>query len=74
MCVCSVTQLCLTMTPRTGACQDPLRMGFSRQEYQSGLPFPTPRDLPDPRIKSVSPVWAAGFFTIELRGTALGLP
>ena len=49
-------------------------MGFSRQEYQSGLPFPTPRDLPDPRIKSVSPVWAAGFFTIELRGTALGLP
>ena len=32
------------------------------------------RDLPDPGIKSVSPVWAGGFFTIELQGTALELP
>ena len=31
-------------------------MGFSRQEYQSGLPFPPPRDLPDPGIKPTSPI------------------
>jgi len=34
----------------------PLFMGFSRQEYWSGLPFPLPRDLPDPGIKPTSPV------------------
>ena len=32
----------------------PLSMGFSRQEYWSGFPFPTPRDLPDPQIESAS--------------------
>ena len=37
---------CLTLeTPWTVACQAPLSMGFSRQEYVSGLPFPSPRDL-----------------------------
>ena len=34
-------------TPRTVACQAPLSMGFSRQEYWSGLPFPSPGDLAD---------------------------
>ena len=34
--------------------QAPLSMGFFRQEYQSGLPFPPPRDLPDPGIKPIS--------------------
>jgi len=38
-------------------------MGFSRQEFWSGLPFPTPGDLPDPGIESVSPALAGGFFT-----------
>ena len=38
-------------TPWTVACQAPLSMGFSRQEYWSGLPFPSPGDLPDPGIK-----------------------
>ena len=45
--------------------QVPLSMGFSRQEYWSRLPFPTPRDLPNPGIKSMlllSPVLAGGFF------------
>ena len=42
-------------TPWTLAHQVPLSMGFSRQEYQSGLPFPPPGDLPDPGIKPVSP-------------------
>ena len=35
----------------TVACQAPLSMGFSRQEYWSGLPFPPPGDLPDPEIE-----------------------
>ena len=39
----------------TVACQAPLYMDFSRQEYWSGLPFPTPGELPDPRIKLLSP-------------------
>ena len=38
------------------ACQAPLSMGFSRQEYWSGLPFPAPGDLPDPGIKFESPM------------------
>ena len=43
------------MTPQIVAHQAPLSPGFSRQEYWSGLPFPSPEDLPDPVIKSVSP-------------------
>ena len=39
------------MTPWTGAPQAPLSMGFSRQEYWGGLPFPSPGDLPNPGIK-----------------------
>ena len=43
--------------------QAPLSMGFSRQEYWSGLPFPSPGDLPDPGIKPSFPALAGGFFT-----------
>ena len=50
----------------TIACQAPLSMGFSRQDYWSGLPFPSPGHLPDPGIKRVSPVLAGRFFTTEL--------
>ena len=49
-----VAQSCLTQsmaTPWTVICQAPLSMGFSRQEYWSGLLFPLPGDLPDPRIE-----------------------
>ena len=49
----------------TVACQAPLSLGFSRQEYWSGLPFPSPGDLPDPGIELVSlvsPALASGFF------------
>ena len=42
-------------------------MGFLRQEYWSGLPFPSPGGLPDPRINPLSPVLAGGFFTTEPR-------
>ena len=47
-----VTRLYLTLaTPWTVAHQPPLSMGFPRQEYWRGLPFPSPSDLPDPGIK-----------------------
>jgi len=40
-------------------------MGFSKQEYWSGLPFPSPGDLPDPGIEPASPELAGRFFTTE---------
>ena len=47
-----VTKSCLTLAIAwTVAHQTPLSMGFSRQEYWSGLPFPSPGDLPDPGIE-----------------------
>ena len=63
-------------TPRAGACQAPLSTGFSRQEYWSELPFPTPGDLPDPAIEpasTASPALAGGFFTIAPAGKHLEL-
>ena len=51
-------------TPWTIARQAPLFMGFPRQEYWSGLPFPSPEDLPNPQIKPMSFAFAGGFFTI----------
>ena len=50
-------------TPWTVACQAPLSMGFPRQEYWSGLPFPSLGDLPDPGIKPASLALAGGLFT-----------
>ena len=61
----SRVQLCAT--PWTVACQAPLSIGFSRQEYWSGLPCPPPRDLPNPGIEPVtltSSALAGVFFTI----------
>ena len=52
----------LFLTPWTVACQTLLSMGFSRQAYWSGLPFPPPGELPDPGIEPESPVLAGGFF------------
>ena len=52
---CSVASVRLFGTPWTVAHQAPLSMGFPRQEYWSGLPFPSPRDLPDPGIEPGSP-------------------
>ena len=54
--------------PWTVACQAPLSMEFPRQEYWSGLPFPSPADLPNPGIKPVSPELADGFFPTEPPG------
>ena len=50
-------------TPWTVAHQTPLSMGFPRQEYWSGLPWPPPGDLPNPGIEPASPALAGGFFT-----------
>ena len=64
------------VTPRqTVAHQAPQSMGFPRQEYWSGLPFPFPRDLPDPGIEAVSPeapALAGGFLITEPPGEACG--
>ena len=55
-----------TIIPWTVACQAPLSMGFSRQDYWSGLPRPLSEDLPDPGIEPsslMSPALGGGFFT-----------
>ena len=69
---CSRVQLSATLW--TVACQAPLSMGFSRQEYWSGLPCPPPGDLPNPGIEPVSlasPALAGGFFTTSATWEAL---
>ena len=53
------------MTPWTVAHQAPQSIGFSRQEYWSGLPFPSPGDLPDPGIEPGSPALEADSLTSE---------
>ena len=69
-------QLCPTLCDpvNTVACKAPLSMGFSKQEYQTGLPCPPPGDLPDPGIKPsslMSPELAGGFFTTSTTWEAL---
>ena len=68
VCVCTQSVSCvwLFMIPWTVAHQAPLSMGFFRQEYWSGLPFPSPGELPYPGIKPMfllSPALAGSFFT-----------
>ena len=53
----------LLRPPLTTAQQARLSMGFSRQEYWSGSPFPSPGDLPAPGIEPVAPALAGRFFT-----------
>ena len=63
---CSQSHSCVFTTPWTVACQAPLSMEFSRQEYCSGLPFPSPGDLLDPGITPMTllfPALAGRFFT-----------
>ena len=62
-----VTKSCPTLgTPWTVACQAPLSMGFSTQEYWSGLPFPSLGDLPDPGIEPGSLALQADYLPTEL--------
>ena len=59
-----VAKLCPTLvTPWTVTHQAPWSMGFSRQEYWGGLPFPSSGDVPNRGIESKSPAPADGFFT-----------
>ena len=58
----------LFATPWTAAHQAPPSMGFSRQEYWSGLPFLSPGDLPNPGIEPGSPVFQADALTSEPPG------
>ena len=62
----SLSRVRLFVTPWTLAYQAPPSRGFSRQEYWSGVPLPSPGDLPDPGIEPVSPALAGGFFNTEL--------
>ena len=64
----SLSRVRLFAPPWTVAHQAPPSMGFSRQEYWSGLPFPSPGDLPDPGIKVRSPALQADALTYEPRG------
>ena len=59
------------MTQWTVVHQTPLCRGFPRQEYWSKLSFPSPRDLPDSRIKPKSPALVGGFFTTEPPGKSI---
>ena len=69
VCACMLSHFSpvqLFVTPWTIACQASLFMGFSRQEYWSGLPYPPPGDLPNPGIEPaslMSPALAGRFFT-----------
>ena len=56
------------VTPWIVARQAPLSMGFPRQEYWSGSPFPSPGNLPNPGIKPIFSALAGGFFTTEPPG------
>ena len=79
MCVCVCVCVCAralsrlvvsdSVNPRTAALQAPLSTEFSREEYWSELPFPTPGNLTNPGIEPMSlgsPALAGKFFTIEL--------
>ena len=68
MCVCMLSRVWLFDTLWAVARQAPLSTEFSRQEYWSELPFPTPGDLPDSRIEPVSPALGGRFSTTESPG------
>ena len=64
----SLSRVQLFVIPWTVAYQAPSSMGFSRQEYWSGLPFPSPGDLPNPGIEPGSPALRADALTSEPPG------
>ena len=66
---CLVAQSCLTLCDSIDySHQAFLSMGFPREEYWSGLPFPSPEDLPDPGFEPKCPALTGGFFTTEPPG------
>ena len=67
-CACTLSCAWFFATLWTVACQVPLSMGFSRQEYWNGLPFPPPGHLPDAGTEPGSPALPGRFFTTEPHG------
>ena len=66
---CSEAQSCLTLaTPCTVAHQAPLSTRLPRQEYWSGLPFPSPEDFPDSGTEPLPPTWHLGSPTVMVEG------
>ena len=68
VCMCPCELSCVFATPWTIAHHAPLSMEFSRQDYWSGLPFPSPGDLPNPGIEPRSPALQADALTSEPPG------
>ena len=68
VCVCVLSLVRLFAAPCTASCQAPLSMGFSRQEYWSGLPCLPPRDLPNPGTEPRSPTLQADSLPSEPPG------
>ena len=69
-----VTKLCPTLCNSIYCSPpSPLSMGFPRQEYPNGLPFPSSGDLPDPGIESASPAWQVDSLPLSHLGSALTL-
>ena len=66
----SLNHVQLFETPSV-ACQAPLSMGFSRQEYCSGLPLPPPGDLPDPGIEPMSPAMVVDSLPVSHQGSPI---
>ena len=68
-----VAQLCvqLFVTPWTVACQAPLSMRFLRQAYWSGLPFPSPGDLPNPGTKPKFPALQVILYSLSQQGSPM---
>ena len=67
----SLSHVQLFVIPWAVACKAPLSMGFSRQEHWSGLPFPSPGDLPEPEIEPRSPALQADSLPSEPPGKPL---
>ena len=69
--LCVLSCVGLFTTPQTKVHQAPLSLGFSRQEYWSGLPFPSPGDLSHPGTEPASPALVGGFLTTSATWEAL---
>ena len=72
MLVCVLSRVLLSVTPWTVACQAPLSKGFSRQEYWTGLSFPSPEDLSDPEIGPGPPALQAESYLLSYEGSPRG--
>ena len=72
--VCLLSCIQLFCNPMNRICQAPLSMRFPRQEHWSWLPFSSPGDLPNPKIKPVSPAVQADSLSLSLTGNPIYLP